>query len=854
MISKNLILTLAFFTLWIPSPAFSGKNKTYNEGILTSRAEIITGEFDHLANETQGYVNFLTFLNGAKNTTVKRPPLDMRVFKLSWLQDTPGESELDMNVAWETGAERIGEFPGKATLMTGSRHFIDRMGLYRGHEVDLLKYEILPEHTGRIDLCVGISIPEALVSYFPASYIPRLSDGKLYITRSIIVPTGYGDIDLSGFLSQEGGEVSGILGGQNARITADFLRYGNEERKKVNTSTAYDLLVGLFDKGALNLSDLPPLIKSLHGTLIERYLDDINKRTGTVLFKTYMEKDPELREFVNYVRGLYFTSQELEGKLESMSSIVIGGATLKEILTSGAERAINNYAKPGDFRWDDIVFTGDSLYMLDGVTIRVPSIAFDSVDISEMGLSWQNLLLLSYGDVWGLPDFTRGATLTIGRNPSLLFDFLTFKAERFKKISFQGRNIEFTSFASPNHGYTGDIVFYADYLRAGNAHFAAPGGSPLTFEGGVIYLNGELTFIKPPVYNSSNNTYNNISTINISSALRTLEGDNIVAFSDNGSLILPELSINGVKYKIEAQASGLRLNGKTIIRDQVDSVDVSEVGELIPVFIQGVSKGSLSEAKKREISAGVRDLREQYSYENWDYLYDYLKSALGSLYVFKSGAIGEINNDDPNNPYLYRAEKLVKRLSLLPSDNKYNDILKQFNPDFDTSQISGVVYSLVYEISGKLYNAPNFDILALSLADDFHERYRTDNHPLTAALTENIPLRGHIYDNIFELNPFPFEVWGMYTMLNAPPWNYVLTEPINMTSTDRNIYYNEVLPKPNILNPGFSPSILSNAEFKDFELDDFIAFNFGDEYQDANLIEIPSFKLYITPRIVFLAR
>lgn len=825
----KLYITAVILALMVSTGAQAARplDVAYSGAILEARAENIMGEMNFLVEETQGYVNFLAYLYGTGNTAISRPALDMKTFSLSWLQDVPAVSELNPNIQ---GSERIGEYPGKAAVVTGSRHFIDRMGLYRGQEINLSKYVVLDDFTGRLDLCVGIAIPEALKNYFPAPYLVRTQDGTLYATRMIVVPTGYSDIDLSSFLSTSGGNFSGIMDGSASRITADFLKYGDEQRDKVNTSTMYELLIGLFDKGQLYYADLPPAIWTLHETLVNRYADDILKKTGTVVLKRSLAEDPDLQSFLSYVQTLYFTSQEVDGKLDSLSSVVVNNQQFRDMLKTGINTAVRNGITLRDIKLDDIEWTRRDA----SLPIKISAsgaLTFDSVDLRGVEMGWSKLREIKYKN-----GYLASKTIHLPRVTSTSYHL---ESEGFDSL-LKGKNI----YSSANRiNFTGTTKS----ISMSDVYFSSLSESPITFktstgQGPGLYhnffrMNGAVTFEKTPVYDKGTiNSYDR--GIQINSLIKS-GGNNIASINSDGDLVVSNITIPDAYYHRNGNFGSVRFNGRAIIRDKVESVDVSDVNGHIPIYALGFQKGSLSEAEINDIAVYIKN--NLYGQANYIVM-DYIFSVLYDKFIFKSSIYGKYQNTKTPYHYSYDIEDLISYFSNSPKGNEYDIKLKYYNPEFYTEQISAFVGSVTYEISGEKYNILNYDQIFTSIMYDNHG---ADEYTSFLKLPKFLNMYSLKENNAF----YPF------TIRNGNDIS-VFTELKDYNGWDGQNFFSNYTPNwinasGNYIFPSSSQvDFLSDVEFNNLEMEEPLVFQFS----DTKFIVIPSFKLYITPRTVFLAR
>lgn len=812
----KLYITAVILALMVSTGAQAARplDVAYSGAILEARAESIMGEMNFLVEETQGYVNFLTYLYGTGNTAISRPALDMKTFRLSWLQGVPAVSELNPNIQ---GSERIGEYPGKAAVVTGSRHFIDRMGLYRGQEINLSKYVVLDDFTGRLDLCVGIAIPEALKNYFPAPYLVRTQDGTLYATRMVVVPTGYSDIDLSSFLSTDGGNFSGIMDGSASRITADFLKYGDEQRDKVNTSTMYELLIGLFDKGFLNFADLPPAIWTLHETLVNRYADDILKKTGTVVLKRSLAEDPDLQSFLSYVQTLYFTSQEVDGKLDSLSSVVVNNQQFRDMLKTGINTAVRNGITLRNARLDDIEWTRTDMPLYMNITVPNNGLVFDEVNLGTVDWGWDRLKGVEYKSS-GHPSYSAHIGSTYYRGVVLTSNFPDIDK---RKLHLQGENIsvQSPSYINISAGAYGSINLPDVRISSNTA-------SPLDFQGEIIY-NGNVTFMEPPVYDYAPHYLNGIN-IQVNSGI-----DSIASVNGN-DVTVSEISVTIPSHLYAYYTGGggmVTLNGRAIVKDKIESVNVSEIQDYIPIFAFGIEKGSITEEEKNQMAEYIfNNLYNQSISTVSNYIYDNIFDKM----VFKASSYCLIRTSGSYKYYGINTSDLVEYFNDSSLFDIYDFHIKKYNPDFNVNDISSLSGSICYEISGIKYDTKQ-DFLFLTIDD------------ATTGNSKNEKLFGYYHGYGGTINMqfmhttdkrFMLRKGNEIVNIGAEVFRDYMNNPLNQGAYNFNQASNNKI------------GIVSNHDFENIELDEPLLFQFSDK----NFIIIPSFKLYIAPKTVFLAR
>jgi hypothetical protein len=222
---------------------------------------------------------------------------------------------------------------------------------------------------------------------------------------------------------------------------------------------------------------------------------------------------------------------------------------------------------------------------------------------------------------------------------------------------------------------------------------------------------------------------------------------------------------------------------------------------------------------------------------------DYIFSVLYDKFIFKSSIYGKYQNTKTPYHYSYDIEDLISYFSNSPKGNEYDIKLKYYNPEFYTEQISAFVGSITYEISGKKYNVLNYDELFTSIMYN-NNNNGEDEYTLFLKNAELLNMYSLKENNVF--HPF--------TIRNGNDIS-IFTELKDYKGWDERNFFQYTPDWPNASGNYRFPSssqveFLSDVEFNNLEMEEPLVFQFS----DTKFIVIPSFKLYITPRTVFLAR
>jgi hypothetical protein len=607
----------------------------------------------------------------------------MEKLKLSWLQGMPDSSDLEIN---PSAPEVIGEFPGKARIMTGSSSYIDRMGNYDGLPVNLDKYLKLDEYTGRYDICIGISIPEALKSYFKAPYIVRTLPEGIFATRIAVVPTGFGPYDFSDFLSKKGGDMYGDWYG-GPWVTADYIHMGTPDGRTrvMPTNNLKDVLINSFESGFLRYTDLPPAIRSVYDNLLTRYQDDIVKNSGAAPYLRALSEDGELVQFVEYVKSLYVTSQEARELLFSDDiSLSIGGMDFRKV-----------FYQYGNATHVEERFTSDNI-LFDN-----PASWTDGIEIQSTSTS-PNALLFSSIKIDEIEDWS-GAFRFISNKKSLF---------GFGSSDVAISSVDTTKLTADAINISGDneikIGIFDGYGRVtGNNEIKGQvrigslnSGEPVTFE--VYQWNDKTTFSSivnfttPPVFDVAPVTSGNAFKIS-TQAITT--PDNSVSFTEN------TLNVDTIDIERSlGKSGGIKFNGKKIIRSRIDSIDVSSLNKLIPLYAFGTPKGTITSEEALEMASDIHSIvTSHYSSggSSWDIeekISDYLHSVLNDEFISKKTSYMH---------YSYGSAIDVFTENLLPffqaHYDDYDVFLKNIDTSYSPEKITSLTGRYVFEVKGLFY-------------------------------------------------------------------------------------------------------------------------------------------------------
>lgn len=673
---------------------------SYTDGIMQARANKITREMNFVMDELQGYINFLTLLHATGDTGIKRPELNMEKLKLSWLQGMPDSSDLEIN---PSAPEVIGEFPGKARIMTGSSNYIDRMGNYDGLPVNLDKYLKLDEYTGRYDICIGISIPEALKSYFKAPYIVRTLPEGIFATRIAVVPTGFGSYDFSNFLSKEGGDMYGDWYG-GPWVTADYIHMGTPDGRTrvMPTNNLKDVLINSFESGFLRYTDLPPAIRSVYDNLLTRYQDDIVKNSGAAPYLMALSEDGELVQFVEYVKSLYVTSQEAR-------EILFGDDISLSIFGMDFRNVFYQYGNASHveerFTSDNILFDNPASWT-DGIEIQSTStspnaLLFSSIKIDEIE-NWSgafrsisksnNKSLFGFDNRWSFGNLWSNAVVISSVDTTkLTADVMNISGDNEIKIGVSDVFDRVTG----NNEIKGQV-------RIGSLN----SGEPVTFE--VYEWNDKTTFSNivnfttPPVFDVAPVTSGNAFEIS-TQAITT--PDNSVSFTGN-TLNVDTIDIERSFWK----SGGIKFNGKKIMRSRIDSIDVSSLNKLIPLYAFGTPRGTITSEEALEMASDIHSIvTSHYSSggDFWDIeekISDYLYSVLNDEFISKKTSYMHWSYAGASY-----ADAMIDVFTenLLPffqaHYDDYDVFLKNIDTSYSPEKITSLTGRYVFEVNGLFY-------------------------------------------------------------------------------------------------------------------------------------------------------
>lgn len=659
---------------------------SYTDGIMQARANKITREMNFVMDELQGYINFLTLLHATGDTGIKRPELNMEKLKLSWLQGMPDSSDLEIN---PSAPEVIGEFPGKARIMTGSSSYIDRMGDYDGLPVNLDKYLKLDEYTGRYDICIGISIPEALKSYFKAPYIVRTLPEGIFATRIAVVPTGFGSYDFSNFLSKEGGNMYGDWDGYPG-ITADYIHMGTPDGRTrvMPTNNLKDVLINSFESGFLRYTDLPPAIRDVYDNLLTRYQDDIVKNSGAAPYLRALSEDGELVQFVEYVKSLYVTSQEARELLFGDDiSLSIVGMDFRRVFQYD-----NGTHVEERFTSDNILFDNPASWT-DGIKIRSTStspnaLLFSSIKIDEIE-DWSGAFrfLSNEKSFFGFENSSR-LTISSVDTTKLTADVMNISGDNEIKIGL------FNEY----YGITGNYEI-KEQVRIGSLN----SGEPVTFE---VYVWQDKTtfsnivnFTTPPVFDVDPVTSGNAFKIS-TQAITT--PDNSISFTDN-TLNVDTIDIK--RYVNVGKGDSIRFNGKKIVRSRIDSIDVSSLNKLIPLYTFGTPKGTITSEKALEMASDIHSIVTSHYSSGGNFwnakekISDYLHSVLKDEFIYKRTSY--MRKDSYGDNIRVAIKDLLPFFQAHYDD--YDVLLKNIDTSYSPEKITSLTGRYVFEVNGLFY-------------------------------------------------------------------------------------------------------------------------------------------------------
>lgn len=780
---------------------------SYTDGIMQARANKITREMNFVMDELQGYINFLTLLHATGDTSIKRPELNMEKLKLSWLQGMPDSSDLEIN---PSAPEVIGEFPGKARIMTGSSSYIDRMGNYDGLPVNLDKYLKLDEYTGRYDICIGIRIPEALKPYFKAPYIVRTLPEGIFATRIAVVPTGFGLYDFSNFLSKEGGNMYGDWGG-GPRVTADYIHMGTPDGRTrvMPTNNLKDVLINSFESGFLRYTDLPPAIRGVYDNLLVRYQDDIVNNSGIAPYLMALSEDGELVQFVEYVKSLYVTSQEARELLfgEDISLSITGMDFRRVFYQYGNETHVEER-----FTSDNILFDNPASWT-NGIRIQSTStspnaLLFSSIKIDEIE-DWS-------GAFW----FISNKKSFFGFNNS------------FGPIISSLSSVDTTKLTADVMNISGDneikIGIFDVYGRViGNNEIKGQvrigslnSGEPVTFE--VYEWNDKTTFSNivnfttPPVFDVDPVTSGNAFKIS-TQAITT--PDNSVSFTDN------TLNVDTIYIENFWNSGGIKFNGKKIMRSRIDSIDVSSLNKLIPLYAFGTPKGTITSEEALEMASDIHSIvTSHYSSGggSWDIeekISNYLHSVLKDEFIHKKTSYMHWIYGGSNFRINAYTENLLSFFQAHYDD--YDVFLKNIDTSYSPEKIASLTGRYVFEVNGLFYEDRVIRIFGTEVPYN-HETFFYSEILKNVSVPKNNLLPSYLNGN--EIQFIDISNRADVKLLSS---SLTLTEP-NITE----------------------------SEFNNLQLDDALIFNetITDNDYDSNPITyaLLNAKIYFKPETVFI--
>jgi hypothetical protein len=820
------VLFVLFSVQAFADTAGISENTNWTKDILRMRAEEIAGEFNHVADNVQSYVNFMAYLDGMDDMSIRRPMLDMRNFNLDWLQNVPSESELDDRI---TGTEIIGEHPGKALLMTGRRDFSDRIEPFRGQAVDLLQYEVLSQFSDVLSVCVGRRIESGLAKQFGGKYLVRRIGDDYYACRFAVVPTGYGKAEIEGFLTTSGGDVSGILDGSGIRINADFLKLGDEERTKANTSSLYELLIGLFEKNMLDFAELPPEIESLHASLYARYGKEIVDRSGSAALHRALLADSELRAFLDYVRARYVTSQEVNEKLDAISGFTVNGKDIKTIVTNAAKRYIEN----GD------VF--EKKYSLGNIIFDENAPPVVEIDLT-----------------WDVDKFVVRDLEIIGTEASpWTSPFKTLRGKYFGIIPSSG-NID-----GQIYNNTGDIVFTGlddvnissgelserltvhrattfksqeKLLLSGDSFsFTSPDDNIMqirtdnTSKSG-IFVWSSVTFDVPPTYAYTPVSSSTVNFMHVNEAIKDYTGADLLRYdSENGELEISNFNMTGtVTYAADGSSSyGIKLNGKAVVTRRIESVDISEANKFIPIHVFGIEKNAITEGEKEGFAGHIKANLWNTTPTN---ISNYLYGAVDTRFIHKASPFVQISGTTTKTFTL--PTSLLCSYFTSEYASGVNDMLKDIDEDFDVSQIKSFIGRYYYKVDGSLVPFSNQVLFRSNATATFPDS------------GEYLFFKNALFDGeSVKLRNGADEAFINYTKVSLD------TNPRILQSYKDNFKPGSYKTSDG-LYPKYKYEIVDVDTFESIEMDESLLYQYGDD----RLAMFPSFKLYLQPEIVFLAR
>lgn len=275
--------------------------------ILETSANNIKGEMNHVAESIEGWFSFLLWLEESA-VAIGLPSSDMRDFKLSWLEAAAPVSDIVTNTDAE---ERLGQYPGKAQLLTNSRRFIDRIPDFRGKQIDLDTYEILSDLTSANELALAVRILESQAILFthPFRVYTDAVTGDVYAVRIIYKPVTGQASGPSAYLTTEGGDVEGELLGSDTVSEETIVGTGTGEVKEAceYPKTVADLL----DVAEELYATLPLFYQNAFDTAYARYgIYSSESETGEHMrlrraYDTFLRDDADLFNLDEYVRDLY---------------------------------------------------------------------------------------------------------------------------------------------------------------------------------------------------------------------------------------------------------------------------------------------------------------------------------------------------------------------------------------------------------------------------------------------------------------------------------------------------------------------------------------------------------------------
>lgn len=310
----------------------SSAEANVTDSLLSSKAEGIMGEMSHVKTAVQSYMRFVSYLDRTNNTTIRRPAMNMENFKLSWLQETlPAGDERPETALYPEG---LGEVPNKAFLLTRSNRYNERIGQYRGEEIDLTKYIVDPAKQTFAELCLSLPVRESLRKFFKPPFIVR-TDGGI-TTADLHIPMPTDSMDLSQYLTTEGGTVTASLSGSNLAVDGAYLRLGASmgDKDMLFVRSLEDLFVNIYTDGTVGYFTLPASERLRLQNLVTKYrsaFDNGDAQNASFLYLR-LQDDTELKAFYDYVMSRFSDPEEIYDALAAWNAkFTVGGQGIDDL-------------------------------------------------------------------------------------------------------------------------------------------------------------------------------------------------------------------------------------------------------------------------------------------------------------------------------------------------------------------------------------------------------------------------------------------------------------------------------------------------------------------------------------------